>query len=69
MNKIELTLIIESKGYDLDEFLNHIGFSLRWYREHSKPGAKRYDFLAAKVDEFIKKGDYHFYANLSDRIS
>jgi hypothetical protein len=42
---------IESKGYSLDEFLIEIGFSLRWYRTHSKIGASRHDFLIRKIDQ------------------
>lgn len=52
---IDLTKKIIDKGYTLDEFLKHIGFSLRWYREHSKPSAKRYEFLLGKVEELRGK--------------
>lgn len=52
---IDLTKKITDKGYTLEEFLIHIGFSLRWYREHSKVGAKRYEFLAGKVEELGEK--------------
>lgn len=51
----ELRKKIESKGYSLDEFLTEIGFSLRWYRTHSKVGAARYDFLVRKIDELESK--------------
>ena len=50
-----LTRKIRNKGYSLSEFLIVIGFSLRWYREHEKPGAGKYDFLVGKMDELESK--------------
>ena len=55
--KNDLTLRIRKKGYTLKEFLDEIGFSLRWYRMHEKVGSKRYEFLSRKVDELINKGE------------
>jgi len=55
MKKVQLTVDIESKGYTVAEFLKRIGFSLRWYRTHSKASAARYGFLVKKVDELEVK--------------
>lgn len=55
--KNDLTLRIREKGYTLKEFLDEIGFSLRWYRTHEVVGAKRHQFLSKKVDELINKGE------------
>lgn len=46
-----LTLQIKNKGWTLTEFLNHTGFSLRWYRYHSHVTAKRHEFLVRKINE------------------
>mgnify|MGYP000737103103 CR=1 FL=1 len=53
--KHELTIQIESKGYTLNEFLEQIGFSLRWYRVHSHNDALRYKFLVRKINELKEK--------------
>ena len=57
MNKTALTIEIESKGYTLKEFLEHIGFSLRWFRIHSKRDSARYDFLIGKIEGLEQKND------------
>jgi hypothetical protein len=53
MNKLRAK--INAKGYTLEEFLNHIGFSLRWYRIHEKEGAARNKWLKSKVNELDRK--------------
>lgn len=50
-----LTRKIKNKGYSLSEFLIVIGFSLRWYREHEKPGAGKHEFLVGKIDGLESK--------------
>jgi hypothetical protein len=52
-----LTKQINNKGYSLGEFLAKIGFSLRWYREHSQSTAKRNEFLKDKINELSNRND------------
>ena len=55
MKKTVLTIEIENKGYTLNEFLKHIGFSLRWFRIHSQQDSARYDFLISKIEGLERK--------------
>ena len=45
-----LTRKIRNKGYTLKQFLEKIGFSLRWYRTHEIKGAARHDELNNMID-------------------
>lgn len=47
MNKT--TRKIRAKGYSLDEFLDLLGRSLRWYRQHSGKGTKQ----DVQINDFI----------------
>ena len=40
---------IRNKGYTLKQFLEKIGFSLRWYRTHAVKGAARHEELSDMI--------------------
>lgn len=50
-----ITRQIRKKGYTLTEFLDAIGFSLRWYRTHENEGAPKHEFLKQKVEQLDEK--------------
>jgi hypothetical protein len=52
-----LTRKIRNKGYTLKQFLEKIGFSLRWYRTHEIKGAARNDELNDMIDNLEDKQD------------
>lgn len=53
MNK--LTRKIRNKGYTLLEFCEHIGYSLRWYREHCKQDNKQNELIKTEIDQLEDK--------------
>jgi hypothetical protein len=51
-----LTRKIRNKGYTLLEFCEHIGYSLRWYREHcNKEQAKQNEMIQDFINELESK--------------
>ena len=50
------TRAIRDKGYALLEFCEHIGYSLRWYREHCrKEGTKQNQMIQDFINELESK--------------
>ena len=58
MNK--LTRKIRNKGYTLLEFCDHIGYSLRWYREHASKDNKQNKLINEAVDVLPVKEGYYY---------
>lgn len=53
MNK--LTRKIRDKGYTLIEFCQHIGYSIRWYREHCSKDNKQNELIKSEIDRLEVK--------------
>lgn len=49
-----VTRKIRDKGYNLNEFCAHMGYSLRWYRQHANKNNRQGKKISAFVHDMDK---------------